>query len=119
VALRGRGSGKRRRFLLASKGGIVPGSPYDSSAAHLVSACEASLERPQTEHIDLYQIHRPDILTHPEEVAEALTKLRDAGKIRAAGISNHSAAQVAARTCAGVRSSPRSRPSRRVRSRCA
>jgi len=88
--------GLRRRFVLASKGGIVPGVPYDSSAEYLVAACEASLRRLKTDTIDLYQIHRPDVLTHPQEVAAALTKLRDSGKVRAAGVSNYTAPQTAA-----------------------
>ncbi len=88
--------GLRRRFILASKGGIVPGVPYDSSAAYLVAACEASLRRLATDTIDLYQVHRPDVLTHPEEVAAALVKLRDSGKLRAAGVSNYTPAQTAA-----------------------
>lgn len=86
----------RRRFVLASKGGIVPGTPYDSSPDYLISACEASLRRLRTDVIDLYQIHRPDVLAHPSAVAAALVRLRDAGKIRAAGVSNYSAAQSAA-----------------------
>jgi len=86
----------RGRFTLSSKGGIVPGTPYDSTAEYLVSACEASLQRLCTDHIDLYQIHRPDILAHPEEVAGALARLRDAGKIGAAGVSNYSVSQTRA-----------------------
>jgi aryl-alcohol dehydrogenase-like predicted oxidoreductase len=89
-------AGLRRRFVLASKGGIVPGTPYDSSPGYLVSACEASLRRLHTDTIDLYQIHRPDILAHPQEVAGALVKLRDSGKIRTAGVSNYSVAQTTA-----------------------
>jgi len=46
------------------------------------------------ERIDLLQIHRPDLLAHPAEVAEAFDRLRRAGKIRAAGVSNYTAAQV-------------------------
>ena len=88
--------GLRGQFTLASKGGIVIGTPYNSSAASLVSACEASLRRIGCDTIDLYQIHRPDILAHPAEVAEALTTLRDSGKIRAAGVSNYTRAQTAA-----------------------
>jgi predicted oxidoreductase len=86
----------RSRFVLASKGGIVPGVPYDSSAEYLIAACEASLRRLATDTIDLYQIHRPDVLTHPEEVAAALVKLRDSGKVRAVGVSNYTTAQTAA-----------------------
>ncbi len=86
----------RDRFTLASKGGIIPGTPYDSSAAYLTSALEASLTRMGVERIDLYQIHRPDILTHPSEVAQTLTAMRDAGKIGEVGVSNYTIGQVAA-----------------------
>jgi predicted oxidoreductase len=44
--------------------------------------------------IDLYQIHRPDMLAHPEEVAAALTDLRQRGKIREVGVSNYNVHQV-------------------------
>jgi predicted oxidoreductase len=83
----------RARMVLATKAGIAPPVPYDSSADHLCASCEASLRRLNVECIDLFQIHRPDLLTHPAEVAKALERLRSAGKIRAAGVSNYSAAQ--------------------------
>ena len=86
----------RERVLLATKGGIRPGVPYDSSAAWLSRACEDSLRRLQVERIDLYQIHRPDLLAHPAEVAETLASLREAGKIGEVGVSNHSVAQTEA-----------------------
>jgi predicted oxidoreductase len=86
----------RHRMVLASKGGIRPPVPYDSSRASLVAACEASLERLGVECIDLYQVHRPDLYTHPAEVAEALVALREAGKVREVGVSNHTPAQVEA-----------------------
>jgi predicted oxidoreductase len=88
--------GLRGRIILASKGGIRPPAPYDSSAEYLIEACEASLKRLQVETIDLYQIHRPDLLAHPGEVARALDALKTAGKIRAAGVSNHTPVQTAA-----------------------
>jgi predicted oxidoreductase len=86
--------GLRDRMVLATKAGITPPVPYNSSAAYLVEACEASLRRLGVERIDLFQIHRPDHLTHPAEVAAAFDRLRRAGKIRAAGVSNYSAAQI-------------------------
>lgn len=89
-------SGRRDRVVLATKGGIRPPVPYDSSAAYLTEACEASLRRLRTDVIDLYQLHRPDLLTHPAELAAALVALRDSGKIREAGVSNYTAAQTAA-----------------------
>ena len=86
----------RDRMVLATKGGIEMGTPYNSGAAYITIAVEASLRRMGVERIDLYQIHRPDHLAHPAELAGALAKLRDAGKIAEVGVSNHTPAQVAA-----------------------
>ena len=83
----------RRHMVIATKCGIVPGTPYNSSAGHIKASCEASLARMNTEIIDLFQIHRPDLLAHPAEVAEALADLRQEGKIREIGVSNHTASQ--------------------------
>ncbi len=83
----------RRRMVLATKAGIVIGTPYDSSGAHLRQSCEDSLRRLRTDVLDLYQIHRPDWLAHPARVAETISELRQAGKIREFGVSNHTAAQ--------------------------
>jgi len=88
--------GLRDRMVLATKGGIAPPTPYDSSPKYLRSACEASLARLRTDVIDLYLIHRPDMYTHPADVAITLNALREEGKIREVGVSNHTPAQVAA-----------------------
>ncbi len=53
-----------------------------------------SLRRLQTDYIDIYQVHWPDPLTPIEETAAAMKALLDAGKIRAIGVSNYSAAQM-------------------------
>jgi predicted oxidoreductase len=81
--------GLRERMVLATKGGIIPPVPYNSGARYITEACEASLRRLGVDTIDLYQIHRPDFYTHPEELAGALTALREAGKIVEVGVSNH------------------------------
>lgn len=60
----------------------------DTTHAHILRACEASLRRLRTDRIDLYQIHAFDPLTRPEEVATALLQLRKEGKIRWIGASN-------------------------------
>jgi predicted oxidoreductase len=86
----------RGRMVLATKGGIIPGTPYCSSSDYLVAACEASLKRMGVEQIDLYQIHRTDHLTHPHEVAEAFSRLRAAGKIVDIGVSNYTPPQIRA-----------------------
>lgn len=82
------------RMVLATKGGIVMGVPYDSSANYLRSAIDASLKRIGVQHVALWQIHRPDMLTHPAEVAGALTAAHKAGKIGAIGVSNFTPTQV-------------------------
>lgn len=88
--------GLRERVVLGTKGGIIPGVPYDSSADYLIAACEASVRRMNVEVIDLYQIHRPDMFTHPEEVAQAFTSLRTRGLIRECGVSNYTVPQTLA-----------------------
>ena len=86
----------RDRMVLATKGGIVPPVPYDSSAAALRSACEASLARLATDRIDLYQVHRPDMFTHPAELADTLDSLVADGLVGAVGVSNYTPAQTRA-----------------------
>jgi predicted oxidoreductase len=88
--------GLRSKLVLATKGGIRMGVPYDSSPAYIEAAVDASLARLGVEQIDLWQIHRPDLLSHPAETAEALDALVQSGKVRAIGVSNHSPAQISA-----------------------
>lgn len=82
----------REKMILATKGGIIPGTPYNSSS--LIQACEASLKRLNVEQIDLYQIHRPDLLAHPAEVAQNLQALLQQGKIAEVGVSNFQSSQI-------------------------
>ena len=84
----------RDRMVIATKGGIRPGNPYRSDAPYLRQAVDDSLARMRIERIDLYQIHRRDFLTHPQEVAASLTRMVADGKVRAVGVSNHSPAEV-------------------------
>jgi predicted oxidoreductase len=92
----------RSQIVVASKCGIRkrgepgPDAPYryDFSAEHIVSSCEQSLRRMGIETIDLYQLHRPDYLADPAEVAEAFAQLKRAGKVREFGVSNFRPAQV-------------------------
>ncbi|WP_375195206.1 aldo/keto reductase family oxidoreductase [Sphingobium sp.] len=86
--------GLRDRLVLATKGGISMGVPYDSSATYLAGAIDASLTRLGVDHVDLWQIHRPDILTHPAEIARAVDDAHRAGKIRAFGVSNFTRSQI-------------------------
>ena len=86
----------RNRMVLATKGGIRPPLPYDQGDAYLVEAIDASLRRLNVDTVDLWQIHRPDILAHPQEVARTLDDAVAAGKIRTLGVSNFTVHQVAA-----------------------
>ena len=88
--------GLRARMVLATKGGIMPPLPYDQSTDYLNAAIDASLRRLQVDTIDLWQVHRPDILAHPHEVARTLDAAVAAGKIRTLGVSNFTQAQTAA-----------------------
>jgi predicted oxidoreductase len=96
--------GMREHILVASKCGIRrPGDPkpdspyrYDFSAGHIIWSCEQSLKRLRVETIDLYQLHRPDYLCDPEEVATVFTRLQRSGKVRHFGISNFRPSQVTA-----------------------
>ena len=84
----------RNQMVLASKGGIIIGVPYDLSASYIEKAIDASLSRLGVDHLDLWQIHRPDILTHPQEMARALEDAVKSGKIGAVGVSNFTCAQI-------------------------
>ena len=84
--------GVRDRVFLATKAGHVRteggGWDVDSSAVHLESAVEKSLERLGGDHIDLWQHHRPDPTVPYEEVVGTLKRVHDAGKVRMVGLSN-------------------------------
>jgi aryl-alcohol dehydrogenase-like predicted oxidoreductase len=66
----------------------------NGSKARIEKEIDDSLRRLQTDYIDIYQVHWPDTLTPIEETAAAMKALLDAGKIRAIGVSNYSAAQM-------------------------
>tara|TARA_R110000765_G_scaffold325046_1_gene416544 strand:+ start:1449 stop:2384 length:936 start_codon:yes stop_codon:yes gene_type:complete len=82
--------GKRDKTLLITKVSSDMGDGRKGlKADYIVKACEASLKRLQTDHIDLYLSHFPDPDTPIEETLEAHQRLIDAGKVRAAGGSNY------------------------------
>ncbi|HEX4865084.1 MAG TPA: aldo/keto reductase [Acidimicrobiales bacterium] len=89
--------GKRDQFVLATKFGSDMGEGPGVARAsrwYIRRAVEGSLKRLQTDHIDLYQLHRPDGLTPVEETLSALTELVHEGKVRYVGSSNLAAWQV-------------------------
>ena len=76
------------------------------SAYHIRRACEASLRRLQTDHIDLYQMHHVDRATPWEEIWQAMEQLVRAGKVSYVGSSNFAAWDIAlAQSAASARPS--------------
>jgi predicted oxidoreductase len=67
---------------------------YNTSAQHIISSVEQSLEHFGTDHLDLLLIHRPDPLMNPIEVAGAIELLKQQGKILQFGVSNFQPHQV-------------------------
>src|SRR5438094_3062392 len=92
------GGGRRERIVLATKvyGRMGPG-PNDGrlSAYHIRQACEGSLRRLRTDHIDLYQMHHIDRDTPWEEIWQAMEVLVQQGKVLYVGSSNFAGWHVA------------------------
>lgn len=80
-------SGKRDQVVIATKVGMWP-KRLGLKRDNIIAACEDSLQRLQTDVIDLYWLHRDDEATPPEEYIGALDQLVKAGKARAIGASN-------------------------------
>jgi aryl-alcohol dehydrogenase-like predicted oxidoreductase len=86
----------RESVVIATKGGINPGStrPRDASRNALRRGVEQSLQALDVDYIDLYQVHWPDENTPADETAGSLRELIDEGKIRHAGVSNYTVNQM-------------------------
>ncbi|MFE1555178.1 aldo/keto reductase family oxidoreductase [Streptomyces sp. NPDC058734] len=93
--------GLRERITLQTKCGIrLPGRDggpgmYDLRGPSIVRRVEESLERLRTDVIDVLPLHRPDPLADPDEIASALMSLHGRGLVRAFGVSNTGAPQIA------------------------
>jgi aryl-alcohol dehydrogenase-like predicted oxidoreductase len=91
-------AGRRDEVVVATKFGMHTGAEEPvgghGTREYVRRAVEGSLRRLGTDHIDLYQLHRPDPLTPVEETLEALTELVAEGKVRHIGSSNLAAWQV-------------------------
>ena len=104
----GRDRGRRDRVVVATKffGNLYPGDPNGGGAGRktIVSSCEQSLRRLQTDYIDLYWMHCWDRFTPVEETMRALDDLVRMGKVRYIGFSDTPAWKVSqAQTIAGFR----------------
>ena len=90
--------GKRDRVFLATKGfnkmDDTDPNAWGSHRFHLIKACEDSLRRLGTDHLDLYQIHRPQSIIPIDETLRALDDLVKSGKVRYIGTSTFAAWQL-------------------------
>jgi predicted oxidoreductase len=84
---------EREQVVIQSKVGIREGF-FDFSAEHILRSVEGSLAALRTDYLDLLLLHRPDTLVEPEEVAAAFDTLRNSGKVRHFGVSNHTPGQI-------------------------
>jgi aryl-alcohol dehydrogenase-like predicted oxidoreductase len=88
----------RKDVVIATKvfGRTGPGrNDVGASRGHIMDSVDASLQRLQTDHIDLYQIHGNDVITPIEETLNALDTLVRSGKVRYIGVSNWQAWKIA------------------------
>ncbi|UCI08467.1 aldo/keto reductase [Mesorhizobium sp. B1-1-8] len=89
---------KRSDVIIATKvHGTMGNGPNErgSSRGHIMDSIDGSLERMQTDHIDLYQLHGTDTVTPIDETLRALDDLVASGKVRYVGVSNWQAWRIA------------------------
>jgi aryl-alcohol dehydrogenase-like predicted oxidoreductase len=92
--------GRRDQIVLATKfgmsqqGRLLPEHEARGSRRYIRAAIEASLRRLRTDHVDLYQMHQPDLRTPIEETLDALDELVREGKVRYLGSSNFAGWQI-------------------------
>lgn len=93
---------EREKIQLISKCGIQyvgntrnnPFKHYQHDASYLIWSAENSIKNLQASYLDLFLVHRPSPLMHPDEIAKAVDKLTSEGKIKAFGVSNFSASEI-------------------------
>lgn len=93
----------REQLVITSKAGIRPRNNeidpyaptrYDFSRDYIIKSVEGSLQRLNTDHLDMFLLHRPDYLFDASEVAETFALLKASGKVKHFGVSNFKPSQV-------------------------
>lgn len=83
----------RNKMIIQTKCGIKDNS-YDFSKQYIIDSVNGSLERLNTDYIDILLLHRPDALMDPIEVANAFDELYKTGKVKHFGVSNMNSYQI-------------------------
>jgi len=85
----------REKLIITSKAGIRRDPQhYDFSKSYIVNSVESSLQRLNTDYLDMFLLHRPDYLFNAEDVADTFMQLKTSGKVKHFGVSNFSPSQV-------------------------
>jgi predicted oxidoreductase len=87
--------GSREKIVIATKCGIRS-SNYNLTPEYIKAAVDSALKRLGTDYIDIFQMHRPDPLTHPRDTAAGLRSVVKSGLVRHVGVSNYYPEQVRA-----------------------
>ncbi len=85
----------REQLIITSKAGIRRDPQrYDFAKNYIINSVESSLQRLNTDYLDMFLLHRPDYLFNAEDVAETFMQLQSSGKVKHFGVSNFSPSQV-------------------------
>lgn len=84
----------RESIIIQSKAAIKRGVGFDFSKEHILKSIDESLLRLNTDYLDFFLFHRPDVLMEGEEVAEILDTLSQSKKVKAFGVSNQNTHQL-------------------------
>ncbi|QWX83430.1 aldo/keto reductase [Cellulophaga sp. HaHaR_3_176] len=80
------------QMLTGGKGNVVKHYQYDKD--YIIKSAEDSLAKLKTDYLDLFLLHRPSPLMHPNEISEAVLHLKNSGKIKKFGVSNFTPSQI-------------------------
>lgn len=80
------------QYVCEARGNTI--KHYEYSKDYIVWSAEQSLRKLKTDYLDLFLLHRPSPLMHPEEIALAIDQLREQGKIKNFGVSNFTPSQI-------------------------
>ncbi len=84
----------RESIIIQSKAGIKVGQGFDFSKKHILTSIDSSLKRLNTDYLDVFLLHRPDMLMEINEVKDILYEVSQTKKVKNFGVSNHDSHQL-------------------------